>query len=721
MAGQAFGALGFLMAGATTTANVTGTNTTTLPSDIAGSAGLTKIGTGTLVLAGANTYTGATTLSAGTILVTGSTAASSAVSVASGATLAGNGTIHGTVDIAGGGTLSPGNSPGLINTGTLTMAAGSTLAMDISGTTPGSGYDQVKVTGAVNLGATLALNVSGLVAGSQSFILIDNDGADPVIGTFSGLPEGATVSAGGMSFRITYAGGDGNDVVIRSGADCSTRAIAPLAPGVERLPYNQALVMEGSVGAVTWTLSGALPSGITFGRGVLSGTPTMRGAFALQATATDSVGCEASAALALSISAARRIVAGTGSGDATVRAFNLSGTAPVTSFHVHDAGFTGGVSVAQADTNSDGVPDVITGAGPGGSPTIGVFDGATNALRASFFAFDPAFRGGVEVAAGDVTGDGIPEILAVPGCGGPPVVRAFNAQTGALVREYPVGAPGSCGLHLAAADVTGDGIADLVVGAGPGGLPVVTVIDGVSGTTLRHFLAYADVFSGGVYVAAADLTGDGVPDIVTGAGPGGGPHVRVFDGATGREVRGFFAYDPVFGGGVRVAAGDLDGDGKAEVITAAGPGGGPHVRIFDGATGTERLGLLAFDPSFTGGVFVGAAAPLGRMTVDGAARTIGTGIRIAGWALREGGSGVGTDAIHAWAYPAGGGAPVFVGATTARVARSDVAAVFGGEFLIAGFDFTGTLAPGTYDLVVFARNSVTGNFDQWRVLRVTVN
>jgi hypothetical protein len=173
---------------------------------------------------------------------------------------------------------------------------------------------------------------------------------------------------------------------------------------------------------------------------------------------------------------------------------------------------------------------------------------------------------------------------------------------------------------------------------------------------------------------------------------------------------------------VRVGAGDLNGDGRAEIITGAGPGGGPHVRVWDGASGTEIYGLYAFDPSFAGGVFVAGPAALGRMAIDIAARTSGTQIRIAGWALREiAATTSGTDAIHAWAYPVAGGAPTFVGAAATRNARPDVAAAFGGEFVMSGFDFTGTLAAGTYDLVVFARNSRTGRFDLVRIVRITVN
>ena len=157
----------------------------------------------------------------------------------------------------------------------------------------------------------------------------------------------------------------------------------------------------------------------------------------------------------------------------------------------------------------------------------------------------------------------------------------------------------------------------MVTGAGPRGGPHVRVLDAATGTSLAEFFAYDPAFTGGVHVATGDVTGDGVPDLITGPGPGGGPHVQVFDGAALRvgapvEVHSFFAYDPRFTGGVFVAAaGDLTGDARADIITAPGPGGGPHVRVFSGATGTPIAGPLegffAYPPGFLGGVFVAGA------------------------------------------------------------------------------------------------------------------
>jgi autotransporter-associated beta strand protein len=178
-----------------------------------GSAALTKTGTGTLTLSGANTYTGATTVNVGTLAVNGSLV--SPVTVQSGGTLGGTGTITNTVTVQSGGTLSPGTSPGIIDTGDLTLDSGSTLTIEMNGPTVGTQYDQVNVTGTVDLGgATLNVVLGFIPSGGQVFTIINNDGVDPVMGTFAGLPEGATVTKGGSRFRISYVGGTGNDVTL---------------------------------------------------------------------------------------------------------------------------------------------------------------------------------------------------------------------------------------------------------------------------------------------------------------------------------------------------------------------------------------------------------------------------------------------------------------------------------------------------------------------------
>src|SRR5262249_30734036 len=108
------------------------------------------------------------------------------------------------------------------------------------------------------------------------------------------------------------------------------------------------------------------------------------------------------------------------------------------------------------------------------------------------------------------------------------------------------------------------------VGAGPGGGPQVSVYRGDTQALLARFYAYDPGFSGGVSVAVADVNGDAVADLIVGAGPGGGAHVKVIDGtqlgrvlpngliADAALLASFFAYDPAFHGGVNVAAGHFD-------------------------------------------------------------------------------------------------------------------------------------------------------------------
>jgi len=150
----------------------------------------------------------------------------------------------------------------------------------------------------------------------------------------------------------------------------------------------------------------------------------------------------------------------------------------------------------------------------------------------------------------------------------------------------------------------------LVTGTGVGGGPHVQVFDAATGTLRFSFFPFDPGLTSGVRVASCDVNGDGFPDIVVGAGPGGGPHVRVFDGVTGAQltdpIGSFFAYNPGFIGGVFV------GCLPNRVIVGAGAGGGPHVQVLD-LTATQIAGPLGsffpYNAGYTGGVFVSGGAP----------------------------------------------------------------------------------------------------------------
>lgn len=160
--------------------------------------------------------------------------------------LKGAGTV-GALTVLSGGFLSPGNSPGCLNSGTLTLAG--TYEVEIQGVTACTGYDQTNVTGVVDVtGGTLNLATTSFVpTGGQKFVIINNDSNDAVTGTFTGLAEGATTVDGGVTYTISYVGGDGNDVELTVTA--VNAAAIPGAPntGFALLTSNPLATLIGSL------------------------------------------------------------------------------------------------------------------------------------------------------------------------------------------------------------------------------------------------------------------------------------------------------------------------------------------------------------------------------------------------------------------------------------------------------------------------------------------
>jgi serralysin len=257
---------------------------------------------------------------------------------------------------------------------------------------------------------------------------------------------------------------------------------------------------------------------------------------------------------------------------------------------------------------------IVTSQESGGTPLVQVFEPGNTTPTASFNAFDPQFLGGIRVATGDVTGDGTSDIIVGAGPGAGPHVKVFDGVTGDQIGG-PLGSffafdPGfDNGLNVASGDIDGDGRADVVVSADAGATPHVKVFSGADGSEIRSFFAFDQGFSGGVRVASGDITGDGRDDLVVGAGPGAGPHVKVFDGTDNAEIRSFFAFDPAFDNGVNVATADINSIGGDEIVVSADAGATPHVKAFNApsnASITEVASFFAYDPSFSGGVRVAA-------------------------------------------------------------------------------------------------------------------
>jgi hypothetical protein len=287
-------------------------------------------------------------------------------------------------------------------------------------------------------------------------------------------------------------------------------------------------------------------------------------------------------------------------------------------------GFTGGVRVTSADFNGDGIADLVAGSGPGSPSVVVVLDGVTKAELFRINPFEPTFTGGVYVSAGDLTGDGIPDLVISPDEGGGPRVRVFSGGNNfaQVIDFFGIDDPDfRGGARTAVGDVNGDGVGDLVVAAGFLGGPRVAGYSGLSlaagaPTKVFHdFFAFEQTLRNGVFIAVGDLTGDGKAEVIAGGGPGGGPRITAFSAeALSRNeyvpVANFFGGNPDNRGGIRLVARDLDGDDLADLVVGDGTDAGSRVTGYLGKT--IRLGVtppevFAFDayPGFTGGVYVG--------------------------------------------------------------------------------------------------------------------
>ncbi len=293
-----------------------------------------------------------------------------------------------------------------------------------------------------------------------------------------------------------------------------------------------------------------------------------------------------------------------------------------------------GLNLVGGDIDGDGIDEVITGPGPGavfGPHVRGwkmVDDTVTSMPQVNFFAYG-TLKYGVNVACGDVDGDGSDEIItgAGPGAVFGPHVRGWNYDGSAVsaigaISYFAYGTP-KYGVNVTLGDIDGDGYDEIITGAGPGTVygphvrgwnydnSAIAAIPSVS------FLAYS-TNQWGVNVACGDIDGDGIDEIVTGAGPGTvfGPHVRGWnvDGGQATPISqvSFFAFDTTRWG-VNVACGDFDGDGVDEIVAGPGPGSefATDVRAFnwDGSGAVSQMEsayFRAFDPSVTYGSRVGA-------------------------------------------------------------------------------------------------------------------
>lgn len=291
--------------------------------------------------------------------------------------------------------------------------------------------------------------------------------------------------------------------------------------------------------------------------------------------------------------------------------------------------FRGGVRVATGDFNGDGTPDLVVGNGPGIASKVMIIDGKTGATLFEVAPFEASFTGGVYVAAGDINNDGVPELVITPDQGGGPRVQVYDGASFDKIADFfGITDPDfRGGARAAVADIDGDGFGDLIVSAGFEGGPRVAVWNGTTiatGSTptklIDDIFVFEDTLRNGAFVTGADIDGDGKADLIAGAGPGGGPRVVAFNGADlvagmQTQMASFFAGNADNRNGVPVAVTDADGDGLPDLLTGtgepitpetAGPSTASIYKVSDlSMDAPPVLETVDLFPGFTGGVFVG--------------------------------------------------------------------------------------------------------------------
>lgn len=221
-------------------------------------------------------------------------------------------------------------------------------------------------------------------------------------------------------------------------------------------------------------------------------------------------------------------------------------------------------------------------------------DGAR--VQNGFFATREDVPSGATVVSVDLDRDGREDVVFAKA--GEITVRFGN---GRIARARPFGAGYRGNVSLAVGQTNRDAAWEVVAAPTENAQAWVVVLN-TRGQVLRRWLAYRPEFRGGAFVALGDMDGDGLTEIATGPGRGGGPHIRFFRTDGTPWMGGFFAFSPAETAGARVAIGDVDGDGRAELVVGSGPAVTPRVQVYDRAR-YLRTQFAPVNVSLIGGVY----------------------------------------------------------------------------------------------------------------------
>jgi hypothetical protein len=255
---------------------------------------------------------------------------------------------------------------------------------------------------------------------------------------------------------------------------------------------------------------------------------------------------------------------------------------------------------------------VGTNAGSKSQPIVNVYNASTAELLSSLMPYGATFKGGVRVATGDLTGDGLDEIIVSPASKMQAQIKVYSIDGEELTNLgfMASGPKEKKGAVVTVADVDGDGWNDIVTSATTGRSYVKVFKNdyanhpeqAFSSTPMAQFEAFTKKYKSGVSLSAGDVNDDGADDIIVGSNKGGVSQIAVFTMAdpnvpTFTQLVSFQPFGAKFKGGVSVSAGDIDGDGDADITGGAGAKGNSLIQAFNGQTGATLGGSFTAFPA----------------------------------------------------------------------------------------------------------------------------
>jgi len=293
------------------------------------------------------------------------------------------------------------------------------------------------------------------------------------------------------------------------------------------------------------------------------------------------------------------IMSENGKKEAKLSASNGDSAASLNKFN-----FKGVGDISTGDINNDGEEEIILSAGIGQEPFVRIYNRHGKLLK-QFLAFDKSFKGGVNLAILNHSQLGEASMVAAPLSNGAGQISIFDSN-GKIKRKIWVdGKKWRGGYNIAAGDVDANGEEEIIIGYGYGQAPQVKILNS-NGGLLSSFLAYEKKFKGGVKVAVSNLNGrlsHNQAEIIVAPGRGREPLIKIFNNRAQLKKQ-FLAFTKNWQGGVNLAAGDLNNDGLNEIAVSAQSGAAPHVRAFDG-NGVLLESFYAWEEAFKGGVNIG--------------------------------------------------------------------------------------------------------------------